>query len=398
MSRTRWVVDEPDDTAALEVEGRKFSTNDEGAPMMCNLVCQAMGRHVHIDYCRADDPTACTGREEVQHVAKRLLPDPDRPKDYITHNLFWKKSGFKDPYSKEEQATFAKCDAMCSGPEHAGEAGTLPQPSYCTLPMFHQPSDPHGAAPAIGHISNDGHQFTCRNPVVMQQAYHVIFVADRSGSMSSKDKKPLPNTPASGRISSRSNNRFGAVLSSLDAYSVILFNSHVVPVIENDFTSTPDQLLDTVLPHAASGGTNFSAAITNAASVMETHWSTERSPVIIFLSDGECQIADQTMQDLCRTSCRLGKALSFHAVSFGRSSQNTGSSNGGQNSLRRMVAIAQDAQNNAPRNPLAPAAVTVMSSYTDALDTVQLAETFLGIAESLRKPRGSLMQLSSRRT
>ncbi|KAI6161871.1 hypothetical protein EDD17DRAFT_1480245 [Pisolithus thermaeus] len=422
MSRTRWVVDEPDDAAALEVEGRKFSTNDEGAPMMCNLVCQAMGRHVHIDYCRADDPVACTGREEVQHVAKRLLPDPDRPKDYITHNLFWKKSGFKDPYSKEEQANFAKCDAMCTGPEHAGDAGTLPQPSYCTLPMFHRPSDPHGAAPAIGHISNDGHHFTCRNPVVMQQAYHVIFVADRSGSMSSKDKKPLPNTPASGRISSRSNNRFGAVLSSLygfwsaraaaigssanaarrDAYSVILFNSHVVPVIENDFTSNPDQLLDAVLPHAANGGTNFTAAITNAAGVMERHWSTERSPVIVFLSDGECQIADQTMQDLCCTSGRLGKALSFHAVSFGRDSQNAGSSNHRQNvsstSLRRMVEIAQDAQNNAPRDPLAPAAVTVLSSYTDALDTVQLAETFLGIAESLRKPRGSLMQLNSRRT
>ncbi|KAI6111762.1 hypothetical protein EV401DRAFT_1987972 [Pisolithus croceorrhizus] len=366
----------------------------------------AMGRHVHIDYCRADDPVACTGREEVQHVAKRLLPDPDRPKDYITHIYSGKRAVcFKDPYSKEEQANFAKCDAMCSGPEHAGDAGTLPQPSYCTLPMFHRPSDPHGAAPAIGHISNDGHHFTCRNPVVMQQAYHV------SGSMSSKDKKPLPNTPASGRISSRSNNRFGAVLSSLygfwsaraaaigssanaarrDAYSVILFNSHVVPVIENDFTSNPDQLLDAVLPHAANGGTNFTAAITNAAGVMERHWSTERSPVIVFLSDGECQIADQTMQDLCCTSGRLGKALSFHAVSNHR--QNVSST-----SLRRMVEIAQDAQNNAPRDPLAPAAVTVLSSYTDALDTVQLAETFLGIAESLRKPRGSLMQLNSRRT
>ncbi|KAI5998963.1 hypothetical protein F5J12DRAFT_784806 [Pisolithus orientalis] len=298
MSSTRWIVDESDDAAALEVEGRKFSTDDEGAPMMCNL---------------------------IEHIAKRLLPDPDRPKDYITHSLFWKKSGaynpcFKDPYSKEEQANFAKC----------------------------------------------------------------IFIADRSGSMASQDKKPLPNTPASGKISARSNNRFGAVLSSLygfwsarsaaigssastarrDAYSVILFNSHVTPIIENDFTSDANQLLDVVLPHAANGGTNFTAAITSAASVMERHWSTER------------------------------KAVSFHAVSFGRDSQSVGSSNVNRRqitsstSLRRMVQIAQDTQNNAPRDPLAPASVTVMSSYTDALDTVQLAETFLGIAESLRKPRG----------
>jgi hypothetical protein len=45
--KTRWSIDGPED-ASLEIEGRRFSSNDEGAPMMCNLVCQAMGRHVHI--------------------------------------------------------------------------------------------------------------------------------------------------------------------------------------------------------------------------------------------------------------------------------------------------------------------------------------------------------------
>ncbi|KAF8126700.1 hypothetical protein EV363DRAFT_1401522 [Boletus edulis] len=42
MSRTRWTMDGPDDVP-LEIERRKFSTNDEGAPMMCNLVYSAMG-------------------------------------------------------------------------------------------------------------------------------------------------------------------------------------------------------------------------------------------------------------------------------------------------------------------------------------------------------------------
>ena len=42
MSRTCWTMDGPDDVP-LEIDGRKFSTNDEGAPMMCNLVCSAMG-------------------------------------------------------------------------------------------------------------------------------------------------------------------------------------------------------------------------------------------------------------------------------------------------------------------------------------------------------------------
>ena len=36
-----------------------------------------------------------------------------------------------------------------------------------------------------------------------------------------------------------------------------------------------------------------------------------------------------------------------------------------------MADIARDAQNNAPRDPLAPAATTIMSSYTQALDTVR---------------------------
>ncbi|KAG0701346.1 hypothetical protein DFH29DRAFT_990130 [Suillus ampliporus] len=383
MSSSRWAVDGPDD-AGLEVEGRRFSSNDEGAPMMCNLVCQAVGRHIHVDYCR--DP-------DVQHISKRLLPNPERAKDCVTHNLFWRRAGFKDPYSREEQANFAKCDSMCSGPEHTAAAGNAAQPSYCTLPLFHPPMDPNNAQVGLGYVSNDGHLFSCRNPVIMQQAFHVIFVADRSSSMGCRDRRPLPNTPASDRIMRHSNNRFGAVLSSLysfwsaraaavggrqgarrDSYSVILFESSTTDAIINDFSSSPDELLDAMLPHSAYGGTSFTAAVQQAQSVMEQHWSTERSPVIVFLSDGEY---------LCRSAVRLGKPLSFHAVSFGPDRSST--------SLRRMTQIALEIQNNAPRDPLAPPAATVTCSYTQALDTVQLAETFLGIAESLRKPRGSLI-------
>ncbi|KAF9234403.1 hypothetical protein BU15DRAFT_52689, partial [Melanogaster broomeanus] len=90
--------------------------------------------------------------------------------------------------------------------------------------------------------------------------------------------------------------------------------------IINDVASIPDQLLDTLLPFEAVGGTNFIIAIQQAQAIMEQNWSaqaTTLSPVIIFLSDGESSIADVTMQDLCRTAVRLGKAVSFHSVSFG---------------------------------------------------------------------------------
>ncbi|KAH9988142.1 hypothetical protein BJV77DRAFT_949793, partial [Russula vinacea] len=55
-------------------------------------------------------------------------------------------------------------------------------------------------------------------------------------------------------------------------------------------------------------------------------------------------------------------------------------------SLRRMTDLVLEIQNSPPRDDLSPIAPTptVPSSFTTALDTVRLTETFLGIAESLR--------------
>jgi hypothetical protein len=114
------------------------------------------------------------------------------------------------------------------------------------------------------------------------------------------DRRPLPSTPATPRISARSNNRYGAVLSSLhgfwtareaaitssnavrrDAYSVVLFNSGASAPVVNDFASTPDQLLGTLLGFNTSGGTNFSLAIQQAQAIMEQSWSTERQVNVV---------------------------------------------------------------------------------------------------------------------
>lgn len=91
MTETRWAVNGPDD-ATLELSGHKFSSNDDGAPMMCNLVCLSMGRHVHIDYCRTDRDEPCDGAE-VKHMNGRIVPEPDKPKDIITHSLYWQRLG-----------------------------------------------------------------------------------------------------------------------------------------------------------------------------------------------------------------------------------------------------------------------------------------------------------------
>jgi hypothetical protein len=44
-----------------------------------------------------------------------------------------------------------------------------------------------------------------------------------------------------------------------------------------------------------------------------------------------------------------------------------------------MTQIALDIQNNAPRDPLAPAAATVLSSYSQALDTVRIYESLYNL-------------------
>lgn len=61
-----------------------------------------------------------------------------------------------------------------------------------------------------------------------------------------------------------------------DAYTAVLFDHEMATCFANDFTRTPDELLDTVLRYPARGGTDFDGALTTAQAAMESHWSTER--------------------------------------------------------------------------------------------------------------------------
>ena len=125
----------------------------------------------------------------------------------------------------------------------------------------------------------------------------------RSSSMAGSDLRPLQNTPSTATISRYNNNRLGAVFSSLhsfwtsrqaaanavgqnavivrrDAYSVILFESTATTYISNDFTSSPDELLNNIVSLRAGRGTNFTAALAAAQSVMVQHWSNERYVIL----------------------------------------------------------------------------------------------------------------------
>ena len=120
----------------------------------------------------------------------------------------------------------------------------------------------------------------------------------RSSSMSSTDRRPLADAPATDLIRQYADNRLGAVYSALysfwsarnaavtagqqvvgarrDAYSIVFFSRRTKNVLVNDFTSTPGQLLGLVLAERPSNGTNFTAALEAARAIMEQNWSTER--------------------------------------------------------------------------------------------------------------------------
>lgn len=121
----------------------------------------------------------------------------------------------------------------------------------------------------------------------------------RSSSMQLRDRKPLPNSAGTERIVRAANNRLGAVFSALysfwiarqatvdrnsllagggrrDTYSLIFFNHEPSTSIENDLTSSPDELLAAALHFEADGGTDFSRALERAQNVMTSHWSPER--------------------------------------------------------------------------------------------------------------------------
>ncbi len=125
----------------------------------------------------------------------------------------------------------------------------------------------------------------------------------RSSSMGNRDRRPLQDTPVSASIQSTCNNRLGAVYSALhafwvsrhaavtanrrgraqhrrDSYSVILFDNTIIRGVINDFTSSPQELLNGLLRHQTGFGTNYDVALSDARTVMAQNWSAERWALI----------------------------------------------------------------------------------------------------------------------
>ncbi|CAE6534558.1 unnamed protein product, partial [Rhizoctonia solani] len=404
MKETKWIVEPQKNAAgkpvdaAYKLENHKYGAGDEGAPMLCQMMCSKQGRHAHVDFCQ--DPNNHT-TPACEHISTRMQPEPNRPKDWISHATYWERTGFEDPYDPSEQSEFAKCDASCAGPEHKDDD----KPSRCTLPIFHPPQK-QTPPPPRGYVSPDGHLFHCVDPSRAQQSYHVVFVIDSSGSMTSGDHRPLPNLPVTSRLVSQCNNRYGAVVSALygflknqesvvanagltarqDAYSIVIFDDRAEIRVQNDLTSTTDQLINRLIPHRyiGGGGTCFSEALRMAQQTIERNWHADRAPMIVFLSDGEDSIDRSKVEQLCKKCTQLGHALAFYSISFGSDSSSS--------YLRLMVNVADGIFRTAPMTARgAMRGADIPCKYSTAIDSVQLAATFMSISEALPRSRASVL-------
>ena len=91
MEQAEWFFDEENE--GVEVGGHKYGSGDSGAPMLCSLVCTSLGRHAHVVDCIAGEHGQCAGGAEVEHIAVARRNDVKGAMDWVSHNLYWKKSG-----------------------------------------------------------------------------------------------------------------------------------------------------------------------------------------------------------------------------------------------------------------------------------------------------------------
>lgn len=380
------------------IDDQTYGHGDQGATMLCHMLCAKQGRHMHVDFCRDPD-------NHEQPLCKHIpsqQPESDQSKDWISHATYWERAGFEDPSTIAERREFSKCIASCAGPEHDGRDNK----SWCTLPIFHLPQGQNSRL-TYGHVSHDGHRFDCPDPTLVYQTYHVVFLIDVSSSMWGADKCPVPGLPITDRLVSECNNRYGAVVSALycfwksqegvasrsvvgtrrDAYSVVTFDDQAKIKAQNDLGSTVERLVNFLVPPKSNGwyyGTNFGRALQTAKEVIKNNWNEDRAPVIVFLSDGEGSVNDEILADLCNTCISLGHALSFYAVLFGDDSNST--------SLRNMAEFTKKHFRSAPSNAKGNfLGQKVPCKYSNAIDSVELMDEFLGISESLTDMRAAVI-------
>jgi len=164
----------PEFTYILEhAEAKVVLVDWEYAHQLAPLVDTLKGIKHYVLLRDAAEPTASLAAQDYEMVLAAAPPEFPQPvevaeTDIATLNY---TSG-TTARPKGVMLTHRAC--VMSALNYITSLNVLPTDVYLhTLPMFHASRSPNGAPAGLGYVSNDGHLFSCKNPVVMQQAFHV---------------------------------------------------------------------------------------------------------------------------------------------------------------------------------------------------------------------------------
>ncbi|XP_057849508.2 uncharacterized protein LOC131060346 [Cryptomeria japonica] len=367
MKNVRFISEGED----IDIENRKYKWGELGEAEMCNMFCKKQGRgHIHLVPCPGS--TKCTDKlyDGLRHETVKYGPDVDVPKDEMTHETFWKYVQFVDPCTKEEREDFDRCNHYCKSVEHKAEAVGAFDKSYCTEKLWHPPVMSTGQnLSSAGYITDDGHHFGCDHS---KNALHVLFIIDKSGSMSKSDIKPTMT-----KFNSH-NCRLGCVYESIlrfiqvrhrtissDSVSVVMFDTSANVALQIE--DMKEAVVDRLLLYHPDGDTVYSKGLDIAEKILMKAAQNQslkmKIPVVIFLSDGENKTGDDPVHCVDKMK-EAHPRMIFHTILFRKDP-----------TTNTMIEMAKKGG----------------GTFSNTLDEIQLARSFENLAESLKSQVAALM-------
>ncbi|KAH3761867.1 e3 ubiquitin-protein ligase trip12 [Pelomyxa schiedti] len=273
MIKTQFVSSGKD----IDLDGRLYGAGEPGVAELCNMFCNKLGRHIHILPCTAEgnEPCSHTGEGGIRHATATYLPNPDSPKDELTHKGYWNAIKFRDPCTPEHRDIFKLCNFQCTDNSHSNER------CRCMLPLWHEPcalqANEQQQFPGenVGYATSDGHIFPKKHGP--PENLHIVFCLDISTSMSKRNRWETLKRGVEHFISARNKPK--------DAYSIVLF--HGKGILACDRVSQEEAKNHIKREPKFGGDTKFSSGLAVAyRKLRDTKWDEYRA-ALIFMSDGE---------------------------------------------------------------------------------------------------------------
>eukprot|EP01083_Nonionella_stella_P124111 374515_1 len=263
---------------------RKYKVGDSGVAEMCNIFCERLGRgHIHLELCGYEE-MKCVPEEGRRHEHKQYKPYPNKPKDEVKHNKFWRRKKWKDPCLEKRRKIFDKCNFVCQHPSHKENEEKdkeEDQLKYCTENLWHKDCPTHSK-----------HAFKCVHPF---SNAHVIFICDKSGSMGATDGTQSKAEYSFIKQSGNLDNRLGALYSSIhkfinirldkgcsDTVSAVMTPAYPKAIAANRVRADTNFVRDYLLCFKPGANEDYGQAFRDAKSLVNKSEET----VVIFLCDG----------------------------------------------------------------------------------------------------------------